>query len=178
MWVNEKPNSNHGRSSFILDAVIMWINEKPNWIHYDFLSLWKLVIGGFQEPWQIQQPRRWRFWPWRFNVPATIPSLSLETPGRWGEVGCGMVWWGLFALPEESPQVIQQKKMGGGDTVSGKKLNKSNIPKKTGKLENDLETWGGIYQSPRRGKNVWRYLVCSATTWKGTLEVRLPIAFG
>ena len=70
------------------------------------------------------------------------------------------------------------KKHGGGDTVSGKKLNKSNIPKKTGKLENDLETWGGIYQSPRRGKNVWRYLVCSATTWKGTLEVRLPIAFG
>ena len=120
MWVNEKPNSNHGRSSFISDAVIMWINEKPNWIHYDFLSLWKLVIGGFQEPWQIQQPRRWRFWPWRFNVPATIPSLSLET--RVGGVRLAAGWFGgVYLLFQKSHHKLSNtKKWGGGTLFQGR----------------------------------------------------------
>lgn len=125
--------------SFILDTVIMWVNSTQ----LDSLRLplaVDLVIGG-EEPWQIQQPRRWRFWLWRFNVPATIPSLSLETPVG-GEAGGG--WLVGFLFFQKSHKVIQQKKMG-GTIFQGRSWTSPIYQKKTGKLENDLETWVGIY---------------------------------
>ena len=52
-----------------------------------------------------------------------------------------------FLFFQKSHHKLSNKKKWGGGTVSGNKLNKSNIPKKTGKLENDLETWVGPYIS-------------------------------
>lgn len=154
--------------SFILDTVIMWVNSTQ----LDSLRLplaVDLVIGGIEEPWQIQQPRRWRFWLWRFNVPATIPSLSLETPVG-GEAGGGCFVG--FCSSRRVIKLSNKKKWGG--QFFREEVEQVQYTKK--KRENWKMIWklGWGYISYPGGLHVWRYLVCSVATWKGTLGVRLP----
>ena len=81
-------------------------------------------------------------------MPATIPSLSLETPVG-GEAGGGCFVG--FCSSRRVTTSYPTKKNGGGQFFREEVEQVQYTKKKTGKLENDLETWVGPYISYPRG---------------------------